>query len=67
MWGCSFDDLNTSGWRIRDANLAGLRVEKANLCGASITAANVDRMTIDGLPVADLLEYWRAGHAAGSA
>jgi hypothetical protein len=32
-----------------------------------LTSANLDGMIIDGLSVADLLEYWRGGHAAKSA
>jgi uncharacterized protein YjbI with pentapeptide repeats len=54
MSGCSFEDINMAGWRIHNVNLAGLRIEKANLA----------RVTIDGIAVTDMLEYWRAGHEA---
>jgi uncharacterized protein YjbI with pentapeptide repeats len=64
MSGCSFDDLNMSGWRVHNVNLAGLRIDKANLAGASISGGRVGGMTIDGISVAELLAYWREGHAA---
>ena len=56
-----------SGWRVHDVNLSGLRVEKANLAGASIVNARLDGMTIDEIPVTELLAYWRAGHEAKTA
>ena len=56
-----------SGWRVHDVNLAGLRIDKANLAGASIVNARLDGMTIEGVPVTDLLSFWRAGHEAQSA
>ena len=62
MSGSSFDDVNMSGWRINDVNLAGLRLAKANLAGASITGCRYDGMTIDGIPVTDLLDAYRARH-----
>jgi uncharacterized protein YjbI with pentapeptide repeats len=56
-----------SGWRVHNVNLAGLHVDKANLAGASIVNARLDGATIDGVAVADMLAYWRAGHGAKSA
>ena len=41
---------------------AGLRVIRSNLAGASIAATRMDGMTIDGILVTDLLDFWRAGH-----
>jgi hypothetical protein len=35
--------------------------------GASFVDARPKRATIDGVAVADLLAYWRAGHGAKSA
>jgi uncharacterized protein YjbI with pentapeptide repeats len=67
MSGCAFDDVNMSGWRIRNVNLTGLQVEHANLAGASIEKAHhLEGMTIEGVSVADLLAFWRAGHEVKS-
>jgi hypothetical protein len=41
--------------------------DKANVSEAAISLLNPDGMTISDLSVTDLLEYWRAGHAARSA
>jgi hypothetical protein len=49
-----------SGWRVHDVNLAGLKIVKANLAGASITQGRMEGMTIDGIPVSDLLAAYRA-------
>ena len=35
--------------------------------GVSFVDARFERATIDGVAVADLLAYWRAGHGAKSA
>ena len=64
--GCSFEDVNMSGWQVRKANLSGLRIDGANLAGASIVNGRLDGMTIEGIPVTELLAYWRAGHEAKS-
>src|SRR5208282_3773079 len=61
---CTLDDLNMSGWRVRNVNLAGLKVEKANLAGAKIVEARLEGATIDGIGVTDLLACWRDGHGA---
>jgi uncharacterized protein YjbI with pentapeptide repeats len=57
MSGSSFEDLDMSGWRVRNVNLAG----------ASFVDARFEGAAIDGVAVADLLAYWRAGHGAKSA
>src|SRR5260370_22007841 len=62
--GSSFDDVNMSGWRVHNVNLAGLRIDQANLAGASIVNGRLEGMTIEGLPVTDLLAFWREGHKA---
>jgi uncharacterized protein YjbI with pentapeptide repeats len=53
-----------SGWRVQNANLAGLKLAKANLAGASFIDARLDGATIEGVPITDLLAFWRAGHQA---
>ena len=67
MSGCSFDDLNMSGWRIQNANLSGLKVEKVKfLAGASFVDARLEGATIEGVSVTDLLAFWRTGHEAAN-
>jgi len=64
MSGCSFDDLNMSAGASTNVNLAGLRIDKASLAGASISGGRGRRHDDDGISVAELLAYWREGHAA---
>jgi uncharacterized protein YjbI with pentapeptide repeats len=56
-----------SGSRSDDVNISGWRVHNANLAGASISDARLDGATIGGVPVTDLLAFWRAGHEAKNA
>jgi uncharacterized protein YjbI with pentapeptide repeats len=56
-----------SGSKFDDVNLAGLKLAKVNLAGASFVDARLDGATIEGVPVTDLLAYWRAGHQANPA
>jgi hypothetical protein len=46
-----------------------LEAWRADLAGSTfrIASSNLDGMTVDGLSVTELLEYWRAGHAAKNA
>jgi hypothetical protein len=43
------------------------RREVHDASGASFDDARLKRAAIDGVAVADLLAYWRAGHGAKSA
>jgi hypothetical protein len=43
------------------------RLHDADLPGASIVNALLVGMTIEGVPVTDLLSFWRAGREAQSA
>ncbi|MBI1208012.1 MAG: pentapeptide repeat-containing protein [Azospirillum sp.] len=61
--GARFDDLNMSGWRVHNVNLAGLHLTKANLAGVSISECRCDDMTIDGIPVTEMLAAYRAAQA----
>ena len=54
-----FEDANLSGWRVRNANLAELRIENADLRGAVITDSLTTGMTIDGIPVMDLVAAYQ--------
>jgi|SRR5580698_9515222 uncharacterized protein YjbI with pentapeptide repeats len=58
--GARFEDANLSGWRVRNANLSGLSISKADLRGAAIADCLTAGMTIDGIPVAELMAAWRA-------
>jgi uncharacterized protein YjbI with pentapeptide repeats len=61
--GCRFDDCNMAGWRIHDVNLSGLKIENANLAGAAIANCRIEGMSIDGVPVVDLLAIYRAANS----
>ena len=52
---------------VHDADLWGSAFDEAHLACASSVNALLDGMTIEGVPVADLLSFWRAGHEAQSA
>ncbi len=58
--GAQFEDANLSGWSILNANLAGLKIKNADMRGASIAGSLTAGMTIDGIPVADLMAAYRA-------
>jgi uncharacterized protein YjbI with pentapeptide repeats len=62
--GAHVDNANMSGWRIFDANLSGLRIAKSNLVGAAITKCRLDGMTIDGVPVSEMLAAYHAAQQA---
>jgi uncharacterized protein YjbI with pentapeptide repeats len=51
-----------SGWRVNNVNLAGLKITNANMAGAAISDARLEGATIEGVPVVDMLAYWREGH-----
>jgi uncharacterized protein YjbI with pentapeptide repeats len=55
-----FEDANLSGWSVRNANFSGLSIRKADLRSASIVDCLTAGMTIDGIPVAELMAAWRA-------
>ncbi len=56
----AFTDVNLSNTTISDANLSGLQIRNANLRNASIADSLTDGMTINGIPVTDLLAAYRA-------
>ena len=58
--GAQFEDVNLSGWKVRNANIAGIDIHRADLRGASITDCLVVGMTIDGVPVTELMAAYRA-------
>jgi uncharacterized protein YjbI with pentapeptide repeats len=45
---------------VRNANIAGIDIHRADLRGASITDCLVVGMTIDGVPVTELMAAYRA-------
>jgi uncharacterized protein YjbI with pentapeptide repeats len=57
--GAEFEDANLSGWTVRNANLSGLEIGNADLRGASIVDSLTAGMTIDGIPIAELLAAYR--------
>jgi len=58
--GAEFEDANLSGWRVRNANFSGLAISNADLRGASIVDSLTTGMTIEGIPVDELLAAYRA-------
>ena len=60
----SFDDVSMSGWRVNNANLSGLRVTNADLAGAELKDSRFDGMTIDGIPVTEMLAAFNAAQKA---
>jgi uncharacterized protein YjbI with pentapeptide repeats len=58
--GAQLDDVNLSNVAIHNANCAGLSLRDADLRGASIADSLTAAMTIDGIPVADLMAAYRA-------
>lgn len=61
--GATINDANMSDWRVQNVNLTRLQINcNADLTGASIAESVTDGMTIDGIPVADLLAAYRTAH-----
>ena len=61
--GTTFRDVSLSAASMQDVNLAVLEIRDANLTGASIAESKTDGMTIDGIPVSELLAAYRAARA----
>lgn len=60
----SFNDVNLSGAVIHNVNLSNLRISQVNLRGVSIVESHTEGMTINGIPVTDLLAAYRRGAAS---
>jgi uncharacterized protein YjbI with pentapeptide repeats len=68
--GSSFEYVNMCGWRTFDVNFTGLNADTSNLAGSRFKNCNFtgvaidggqrDGFTIDGIPVSDLVECYRA-------
>jgi len=58
--GAKIEDANMSGWSVRNASLAGLKLESADLRGAVISNSLTAGMTIDGVPVTEMMAAYRA-------
>ncbi|CUH39705.1 secreted effector protein PipB2 [Jannaschia seosinensis] len=59
--GIAFSDCRLARATFRDVNLTGAALRDVNLTGVEIVDSEIDGMTIDGIPVADLLARWRDG------
>jgi len=57
--GARFSDINLSKAAFDDINLSHTTIRHANLSHVAITEACYEGMTIDGIPVTDLLAAWR--------
>jgi uncharacterized protein YjbI with pentapeptide repeats len=60
----SITNCNLNGGEISDCNLGGMVISDCNLSGAALKDCNFSNMTINGIPVQDLLTAYKA---AGSA
>jgi Pentapeptide repeats (9 copies) len=60
MSGWSVHNVNLSGLRLDNANVSGARISNANLAGTSVTDSRLEGMTINGIPVTDLLAAYAA-------
>ena len=58
-----FDDVNLTDAKIRNVNLTALQINHGNLSNAAIVNCRTEGMTIDGIPVADLLAAYRASRS----
>ena len=58
--GAEFEDVNLSGWSVRNANFSRLEITNADLRGTMIVDSLTQGMTIDGIPVAELMAAYRA-------
>jgi uncharacterized protein YjbI with pentapeptide repeats len=54
-----FDDVNLQNSTFTNVNLAGVAYVDVNLRGASIANANLTGMTVDGIPIDDMLRAYR--------
>jgi len=57
------ENANLSGLRVRNVNLSGLQISAADLRRASIEDSLMESMTIDGIPVAELIAAYGALNA----
>ncbi len=65
MSGLVVDNATMKGAVWTNVDLSGLRIRDANLTGAAITESCVIGMTIDGVPVSDLMEAYRVWQGKG--
>jgi len=55
----SFQDINLRMSRFRDVNLSGAQFADVDLSNASIVDSRIDGLTLNGVPVADLLRTYK--------
>jgi uncharacterized protein YjbI with pentapeptide repeats len=56
----AFHDINFSGATIEAANMTGMRLTHVNLRDAAIIANHIDGMTINGMPVVEMIAAYKA-------
>jgi hypothetical protein len=64
--GARFHDVSFAGAGFEDVSLSGATISDANCSGLSIENACYERMTIDGIPVTELLRVYHEFQAEGS-
>jgi uncharacterized protein YjbI with pentapeptide repeats len=55
-----FEDCNLSKSTFHDCNLSAMEISDCNLSGAALKDCNLTGMTIDGIPVQELLAAYKA-------
>ena len=60
----TFDDCDLPQSTIRNCNLSGVEISDCNLSGASLKDCNFSDMTINGIPVQELLASYKASGPA---
>jgi hypothetical protein len=64
--GARFNDVSLAGTTFEDVSLSGATISDANCSGLSIRNACYDRMTIEDIPVTELLRVYRELQAEAS-
>ena len=62
MTGTTITGVNLRQSRMEDVNLADTVIRNANLSGIEISASDITKMEIDGISVADALDFYRKHH-----
>lgn len=61
-----FENINLATAVFTDVSLAGARLSDVSLKDVAITNANLDGMTIEGIPVLDMIDAYRSARATAA-
>ncbi|MBD9647727.1 pentapeptide repeat-containing protein [Ensifer sp. PDNC004] len=57
--GAKFNDSNMTGWYVNDVNLSGAQFQNINLSGAAFSNCRIAGVTLDGVPLEEIVEAYR--------